>query len=150
MCKAQTFLENALSEFAPETGELAGSLISMSRARFPGAKILIYDSYNALAVGFSATEKQSGIAFSITVYPRWVSLFFPGGTELDDPHGLLKGNGKAIRHVVIKNERHFHDPSIRAFIEQAVRSCDPPIPEGIDGETLIKSAASKKRPRRPK
>ncbi|MEE4155604.1 MAG: hypothetical protein V2I27_15700 [Erythrobacter sp.] len=149
MLQAQTILDRALSEFSTEIGELAETLISVSRGNFPGANILVYDGYNALAVGFSANEKQSGIAFSITAYPRWVSLFFPRGKELDDPQGLLKGSGKAIRHIVIEDEHHFASPCVRGFIEQAVARCDPPFPEGGGAGIIVKSVASKKRARRP-
>jgi hypothetical protein len=36
---------------------------------------LVYDNYNALAIGFGQTERVSDVIFSIAVYPRWVGLF---------------------------------------------------------------------------
>jgi hypothetical protein len=150
MNAAQHILEKALADYSPEIRERASALIAKARAKVPGANILVYDAYNALAVGFSANDKQSGIAFSITSYPRWVSLFFPRGVDLDDPCGLLEGSGKAIRHVVMENERHFDEPGIRALIDQALASCEPPVPDDGDGEIIIKAVSANKRPRRPK
>lgn len=150
MSTPQDTLQNALSEYSPGISRLADSLIAKARVKVPGAHLLVYDSYNALAVGFSANDKQSGIVFSITAYPRWVSLFFSRGKELEDPDELLKGSGKKIRHVVIENERHFDDPGIQALIDQALASSDPPIPDEHAGTVIIKSVSASKRPRRPK
>ena len=46
------------------------------RAAAPGAIELVYDNYNALGIGFAATEKASDVIFSIALYPRWINLFF--------------------------------------------------------------------------
>ena len=46
------------------------------RARLPGATELVYDTYNALAIGFGPSEKASDAIFSIVLYPRYVTLFF--------------------------------------------------------------------------
>jgi len=146
---AQKTLQEAISEYSSEIAALAEALISKGCAKAPGANLLVYDAYNALAVGFSANDKQSGIVFSITSYPRWVSLFFPRGTELADPEGLLKGSGKTIRHVVIEDVDHFDDPAIQTLIDQALAFCDPPVSIEAKGEVIIKSVSARKRPRRP-
>ena len=93
----------------------------------PGAISLVYDNYNALAIGYGATTKQSGLVFSIAVYPRWVSLFFTQGAALDDPKGLLKGEGSRIRHVVLGGPQSLDDPDVRALMAQALSMADPPI-----------------------
>jgi len=45
------------------------------RTKFPRANVLVYDNYNALAIGFGPTERASDAVFSIAPFPRWVSLF---------------------------------------------------------------------------
>ncbi len=32
----------------------------------------------------------------------YVNFYFTRGADLDDPHGLLEGNGKGIRHVKVR------------------------------------------------
>lgn len=149
MSNTDTLLKNALSEYTPEIAALGEALISKARRRLPGANMLIYDNYNALVAAFSANDKQGGIVLSVTLYPRWVSLFFPKGASLHDPEGLLKGSGKSIRHVVIKEQEQFDQGPVNDLIEQAISSADPQVPEGVPGYVIVKSVASKKRSRRP-
>ena len=53
--------------------------------------MLVYDNYNALAIGFGPSEKTSKIVFSLALYPRWVSLFFAKGKGLPDPREAAAG-----------------------------------------------------------
>jgi hypothetical protein len=41
--------------------------LAKMRARLPGAVELVYDNYNALAIGFGPTERTSEAVFSIEV-----------------------------------------------------------------------------------
>jgi hypothetical protein len=119
------------------------------RSRLPGALELVYDNFNALAIGFGPTERVSEVIFSIAVFPRWLSLFFFQGHGLADPEKLLKGGGKLARHVVLKDPEALNTPAIRALmdqaLEQAVKPLDPRQPHRI----VIKSISAKQRPRRP-
>ena len=95
----------------------------------PGATILVYDNYNALAIGFAAGERVKDVVLSLAVYPRWVSLFFMQGRWLDDPDGLLKGEGNQVRHLPAISEASLDDPRIDALIERALargKSADRP------------------------
>jgi len=44
--------------------------------------------------GIAASERSTDSFISIAGYPRWVTLFFLDGKDLDDPQGLLEGQGK--------------------------------------------------------
>src|SRR5215813_14154091 len=96
-------LAGFIAKYTPEIGEMARAALARMRARLPGAIELVYDNYNALAIGFSPTERASDVIFSITLYPRWVSLFFFRGAGLPDPQKLLKGSGKQVRHIILEN-----------------------------------------------
>ena len=142
-------LEGFLAKFLPEIAGRARAVIAGLRARLPGATVIVYDNYNALAVGFGSTGKPGGVALSVAVYPRWVSLFLSGGPFLDDPHGLLKGEGGTVRHIVLASAADIHDPRITALIDQAVLRNEPPVPDAPRGVLIIKSVSAKQRPRRP-
>ena len=90
------------------------------QARMPGAFELAYDNYNALAIGYSATTKLSGVVFSLAAYPRWVSLFFRGGPSLQDPKGLLKGSGSRVRHIVLRAPDDLNQSDVVALMDQAL------------------------------
>ncbi len=148
MSTPEAELDGFLGKFMPAIAQQASAVIAVMRARLPGATILVYDNYNALAVAFGPNDKTRAVAFSIAVYPRWVSLFLAGGPYLDDPDGLLKGEGSTVRHVVLKDAADIDDPRIVALVDQALARCEPPMPpEG--GRMVIRSVSAKQRPRRP-
>jgi hypothetical protein len=142
-------LDGFLAKFTPEVEAQARAALERMRARLPGAVQLVYDNYNALAIAFGANEKLSGVVFSITLYPRWVSLFFARGTELSDPSGLLQGAGKGIRHIVLKDIALFDDPAVEALIAESLARATPPIDPTKPGRLIVKSVSAKRRPRRP-
>jgi hypothetical protein len=79
-------LDAFLDKFTPDIAAQARIALRRMRARLPGALELVYDNYNALAIGFSPTDRTSDAIFSIALFPRWVSLFFLlNGTRLRDP-----------------------------------------------------------------
>jgi ABC-type uncharacterized transport system permease subunit len=72
--KAQ--LDGFIAKFSPAVAKTAKAVIAALRKRMPGANLLVYDNYNALAVGFADGERVRDVYFSLAVYPNWVSLFF--------------------------------------------------------------------------
>ena len=142
-------LDGFIGRFSEKVAAQARAAVSAMRRRLPGAMVLVYDNYNALAIGFGANDRVSGIVFSIAVYPRWVSLFFSAGTQLDDPHGLLKGQGARVRHIVLTETELLDDPRVIALMDQALVLASPAIRPGGKGEVLIKSVSAWQRPRRP-
>jgi len=46
-------LDSFIAKYIPEIGALAQEALAKMRARLPGAIELVYDNYNALAIGFS-------------------------------------------------------------------------------------------------
>lgn len=147
--EAASQLGRALDAFDPEIAGQARAALAFFRARFPEANLLAYDNYNALAIGFASGEKQSSIAFSVTLYPRWVSLFFARGTELENAAELLVGQGSRIRHVVLKDGLTHDDPRVLALIDEAVARLEPPLNPDEAGRLIMKSVSPKKRARRP-
>src|SRR6266542_837710 len=95
---AEAQLESFLGKYTPAIADQARVILSRMRERLPGAIQRVYDNYNALVIGFGPSEHASEAIFSIALYPRWVTLFFLQGAGLPDPHKLLKGSGKIVRH----------------------------------------------------
>lgn len=148
MSDAHARLEGFIDAFTPELAARTRAVLARMDALFPGAVRLVYDGYNALAIGYGATDKQSGLIFSIAVYPRWVSLFFARGVQLDDPAGRLKGQGSKVKHIVLDGRETLDDPEVALLMSQALALADPPLPPA-GGRTIIKSDQAKKRARRP-
>ena len=142
-------LARFVARYSPEVGAIARAALRTMRARLPGAVELVYDNYNGLAIGFGPTERTSDLIFSITLYPRWVSLFFVHGAGLPDPEKRLEGSGTRIRHVVLENARTLDEPAVRALVDHAVARARTPIDATRRGRIVIKSVSSTQRPRRP-
>jgi hypothetical protein len=141
-------LDSFLDRYTPEVASRARAALAWMRRRFPGATLLVYDNYNALAIGFATGPKASSAVFSIALYPRWVTLFFLAGAALPDPHRRLKGSGTKVRHLVLTSLDLFDDAQILDLIDRAA------APSGIQtlpgqGDLIIKSISAKQRPRRP-
>jgi hypothetical protein len=149
MDDAAAQLDGFIDKYTPDIAALTRALYARMKARVPGATILVYDNYNALAIGFAAGERVKDVVLSLAVFPRWVSLFFMQGRWLDDPHGLLRGSGNQVRHVPAISEASFDDPRLDALIEDALDKADRPIDPAGEQLLIIKSISPKQRPRRP-
>ena len=142
-------LAGFIARFTPEVAKVAKSALEKMRDRLPGAVELVYDNYNALAIAFAPTERPSDIFCSIALYPRWVSIFFMNGPKLDDPQGLLQGEGTRVRHIVLDGAKTLDRPPVLALIKQALQLAPRPLDKKAPRRTVIKSISAKQRPRRP-
>lgn len=145
---AETQLEGFIARFNPEVAALARALVAKMKARVPGATILVYDNYNALAIGFGPGEKAGEAILSLAVMPRWVTLCFLWGVHLSDPHRLLKGSGSRVRNVRLFTPEALDDPRIDALIGEALAKAERPIDPNRPHALVIKSISAKQRPRR--
>jgi hypothetical protein len=146
--KAQ--LDSFIVKFTPEMAKNAKGVLAAMRKICPGAIELVYDNYNALAIGFAMGERVKDVWFSIAVYPKWASIFFFGTLPLKDPDKLLKGSGSTTRHIVLaEGAKTLNSKPVRALIEQALKKAGRPFKSGGKGRIVIKSISAKQRPRRP-
>ncbi|MCW1401991.1 DUF1801 domain-containing protein [Novosphingobium sp. MW5] len=142
-------LELFLSRYLPGVAGLGRAAIKRMRARLPGCDALVYDNYNALAVGFSPDGTTSANIVSIALFPRWAGLFFMRGTSLDDPDRLLVGEGPAVRHVVLKSADDLDLPGVRDLLDSALNLAKVPHDPARKGALRIKAVSEVLRPRRP-
>jgi len=142
-------LAGFIAKFDPAIAKLVRSARSVLRKRYPTAIELVYDNYNALAIGYSPTERTSDVLFSLAVYPRWIDLYFMYGRSLPDPEKLLQGSGKQGAFVRLDDLSVLERPAVKALMAAAVDDSDVPLPKQPKGHTVIKSISAKQRPRRP-
>jgi hypothetical protein len=149
--KAQ--LEGFLDKYDPKIATLGRRAFALMRKRLPGAVELVYDNYNALAVGFSEVDKVAKIPLSIALYPRWVTLFFMHGGALPDPAGKLEGKAPKVRSIRIEDTKRlavvFADEDIDQLFAAAVMHVGWTLQATAKGRIVIKSISAKQRPRRP-
>jgi hypothetical protein len=119
------------------------------RKRLPHAKELVYDNYNALAIGFAPTEHASDGIFSIALYPTHINFFFLQGAKLPDPDGLLQGEGSVVRHIRLEDEKTLDRADVKAMMATAMKMAEVPFDKKAEYKLVIKSVSAKQRPRRP-
>jgi len=137
-----------IAKFDPTIAKLTRAARSVLRRRFPTAIELVYDNYNALAIGYSSTERTSDVLFSLAVYARGVNLYFMYGRSLPDPDKLLQGSGSQGAFVRLDDVSVLDEPGVKALIDAAVRYAEPPLASRGRGYTIVKSISAKQRPRR--
>lgn len=115
-------LVELLAARRPLMAPIVLALREMVASEAPEARELPYSVY---AVVDLFTFTRPGSAFiHIVAYEKHVNLGFNDGASLPDPHGLIAGTGKKIRHIRITSEADLKKPLldyIRAAIKQAPR-----------------------------
>ena len=96
---------------------------------YPDSNELLYHTH-ALTTVFSISDKLSDAFCMLPIYTNHINLGFNKGTLLDDPHKLLKGTGRLIRHIPVDTKKDYRNKKvtdlIRTAIEFAIRDMDNP------------------------
>ena len=119
------------------------------RSFFPRGFELVFDNYNALVFGIGPTDRTSDAFVSIAGYPKWITLFFLHGKDLEDPEQLLVGDGKQVRSVRLGGDGDLDKPAVRALIEAATAAHAASFATAPPLRTIVRTVVAKQRPRRP-
>jgi hypothetical protein len=138
-----------IARFTPAVAATARRALAKMRKLTTGSIELVYDNYNALAIGFAPGERASEGIFSIALYPPHASLFFLQGAKLPDPTKRLRGSGSVVRHIVLETADLIDEPDVRVLIATALARAKVPLDPKQRRRIVIKSIAAKQRPRRP-
>jgi len=109
-----------LSTFDLSVGELALALREMVLEEAPTAVEKLFRVY-ALVFWYSLTGRMSDAFVHIVIYPKGVNLMFNRGAELEDPNGVLVGEGKIIRHIKVRRPEDLKNRHLRKFIRAALK-----------------------------
>jgi hypothetical protein len=147
-----------LTPFSKEIQEIALWLREFVWDLYPNANELIYDNYNAVAFGWTPSEKMSHIFCSIAVGTnKYVHFGFYWGSKIKDPQKILLGNGSQYRYIKVKVKSDFPKAYIKDLLKEAYTyslakmNLSNPVPAGkkqlVKGTTVTKSISPiKKRP----
>jgi hypothetical protein len=86
---------------------------------YPDSNELIYDNYNALAFGWSPTDKAGDVFCSIAVYSNHVNFGFKRGYEISDTEKILDGDGSLYRKITVKSKSDFPKTQIKKLLKEA-------------------------------
>lgn len=117
----------------------------------PQANELIYDNYNAVAFGWSPTDRVGHTICSIAVgrSSKNVHFGFYWGSELSDPDKILLGQGNQYRYILVTDKKKFPKAYIKKFVNEAYSNSLSKVKDPkqlMQGKTIVKSISDKKRP----
>ena len=151
MSKEQTTdLLKFLKPFPKEIQETALWLRTFIWDLYPQCNELIYDNYNALAFGWSPTDRVGHIFCSIAVGRSSYNVHFGfyWGSEIADPEKILLGEGNQYRYILVKNKKDFPKAYIKRLMKEAYANSLAKVKDKkqlIQGRTITKSISAKKR-----
>ena len=117
---------------------------------YPKTNELIYDNYNALAFGWSPTDRVGHIFCSIAIgrTSKNIHFGFYWGSEISDPKKLLVGKGNQYRYFPVKDINSFPKAYIKKLLKEAFANSLSKVKDKqqfMEGKTIIKSISEKKR-----
>ncbi len=151
MSKEQTQdLLKFLKPFPTEIRDTALWLREFVWDLYPQTNELIYDSYNAVAFGWTSTDKLGQMFCGIAVYRSNYNIHFNfyWGSELSDPEKILLGQGSRYRYVLVKRKEDFPKAYMKKLITEAFANSLEKVKDPkhiIHGATITKAIYEKKR-----
>ena len=122
---------------------------------YPQTNELIYDNYNAVAFGWSPTDKVSHTFCSIAVgrTSNNVHFGFYWGSEIADPDKVLLGEGNQYRYILVPDKNKFPKAYIKKLVKEAYANSLAKVKDKkqiMNGQTIVKSISAKKREKKSK
>lgn len=117
---------------------------------YPDANELIYDNYNALAVGWSPTDRvgHTFCSFALGRTSHNVHFGFYYGARLNDSKGILLGEGNQYRYILVGERADFPEAYVRKLLKEAYALSLAMVKDPkqlMKGKTIFKSESAKKR-----
>jgi Domain of unknown function (DU1801) len=154
MSKDQTKdLLRFLKPFDKEITEIVLWLREFVWDLYPKTNELIYDNYNALAFGWSVTDKLGHTFCSIAVgrTSKNIHFGFYWGSQISDPEKLLIGNGNQYRYTLVTSKKDFPKTYIKKLLREAYANSLAKVKDPrliVEGTTVTKSVSPVKRERK--
>jgi hypothetical protein len=101
-----------LHKHSGELGDIAQHWFEVMRACGDDVRELLHDGHPTACV----TDAAFGY---VNVFKDHVNVGFFRGAEISDPHGILEGTGKFMRHVKLRPEKGVAAEAVRELIETA-------------------------------
>jgi hypothetical protein len=137
-----------ISPYPPEVRATALWLRDWVWDLYPGCNELIYDNYNAVAFGWSVTDKLGQTFCSVALMSGYCHFGFYWGSEIADPEKRLLGKGNQYRYLIVKEKRDLPKTYIKKLLREAYANSLAKVKSGSThptGQTIVKSISPKKR-----
>ena len=148
-------LHKFLKPFPEEVQEIAFWLREWVWDLYPTANEIIYDNYNALAFGWTITDRLGSTFCTIAVGRSTYNVHFGFyyGSKLSDPDKILLGKGNQYRYILVKRKSDLPKTYFKKLLKEAYAFAQTKVKEKdkkVSGLTIIKSVSAAKRPAKKK
>jgi hypothetical protein len=104
-----------LGRYDPDVRDIALRLRELVLEAVPDAEEIVHSRWKTIGYGLRTQ------VCAIAPQKSWANLQFFRAGELEDPHGLLEGTGKRMRHVKVRTTREAGDRRLAALVRNAAR-----------------------------
>ncbi len=109
--------DRILDGHTPEVRALAETLLALARDALPAdVREVPHPGWH----GIGLRDPGAGHLGGVFPLEDRVRLLFERGVELDDPEGVLAGDGRQVRHVELRPGDAVPEDAIRALLHQAL------------------------------
>jgi hypothetical protein len=143
-----TELEKFLAPYPQKVRDIIFALRAFVWQLYPQSNELIYDNYNAVAVGWSASDKLSHTFCTMAAFADYAHFGFYYGNRISDPEKKLSGQGNQYRYIKVENLKEFPKTYIKKLLKEAWANALADLKDGkqtLQGMTIVKSISAKKR-----
>ena len=141
-----------LKPFPAEVRELVLWLRDFVWDLYPNCNELIYDNYNALAFGWSPTDRVGHTFCNIAVGRSSYNVHFGfyWGSKISDPDKILIGEGNQYRYILVTSQKDFPKSYLKKLMKEAYTNSLAMVKDRsqiMQGATITKSISAAKRPK---
>lgn len=151
MSKEQTKdLLKFLKPFDDETKDIVLWLREFVWDLYPLSNELIYDNYNAVAFGWSPTDRVGHLFCTMAIgrTSKNIHFGFYWGKELSDSKKILLGQGNQYRYILVKDKKDFPKTYMKTLLKESFSNSLAKVKDKkqlMEGKTITKSISVKKR-----
>ncbi len=108
-------MDDYINSYAPELQAIIRTLREIAKKSMPEAFEMIYHA----AIGYSLSTSPFDRICYIAPQKNYANLGFFFGAHLDDPHHLLVGDGKRMRHIKVRSGEDASNPALEQLLKEA-------------------------------
>lgn len=143
-------LQKFLRPFEEDIREIVLWLREFVWDLYPQTNELIYDNYNAVAFGWSLTDRLGHTFCSVAVMRanKNIHFGFYWGSQIADPDKILLGKGNQYRYILVKDKANFPKTYIKKLLKDAYANSLVKVKDKrqiMQGATITKSISAVKR-----
>jgi hypothetical protein len=102
----------------PHTAEVAATARALRAAvQGAGPGLVEQVDFGNKLIALGRDMSMRGLLFAIIPHSAHVNLQLADGAELPNPHGLIEGTGKRIRHIKVRSVEAAGSAPVRAAID---------------------------------